>query len=545
MILALEQVKENFNNPDPRIKVAKESYAKNIMHIHGVNISEYLKQVEGLENDTKIALRKKLALSNKALFSDLLRNTDKIFSAKGGSKDYLIDNENTKKEFKLKLNNIVEGLSLSKWLQNFWLDGVHTDANGLIFVEHKDGEAYPTHKSIDTIRDYKQNGQKVEYVIFEPKKIERNGRIVEIFRVYDDESDRLYIKESDNEIKKVEDEGTEFTNPWGYVPARLISDLIDPLSEFKKTYIHEEIELADQYLRENSIKTLFKYHHGFPYFWMYLSYCSTCKGMGYIKGTDSQSQVACPSCKGTKYAVKKDVSDVTYLRPPQSNDQPVLTELAGYVVPPIETWRQMTEELSMLRSMIEYSHWGTHITVEKSAKTATEVVANLEPINDRLNQYSDSLEIIERGITDILGDFYIGESYGGSSINYGRTYVIKGVNQLNEEYAKLKRDNAGLNLLNEKLKEIIHSKYENDNTNLVINLKLMQIEPLVHNTISGAKGIATPQMYNEKLFYNDWLTTKTRDELFMKDVKALKQELTQFTNEKIKTNGTVQKDSIS
>jgi len=65
---------------------AKEKHRKYLLHVHGKNTAEYLIQINGLEDNTKIKLRKKLSRSNKDLFADILNNTTKIFTANGGTK---------------------------------------------------------------------------------------------------------------------------------------------------------------------------------------------------------------------------------------------------------------------------------------------------------------------------------------------------------------------------------------------------------------------------------------------------------------------------
>ena len=549
MILTDEQVKLRFENPDKRIEEAKKLHKKQIMHVHGVGVTEYLTHIEGLENQSKINLRRKLARSNKSLFADLLRSTDKVFKAKGGSKYYDLP-KNKEKDFTDKLSNVSQGLSLSKWLENYWLDKYVTDENSLIFVEHKDNVAYPTYKSILTIRDYVQKGQDVEYVIFEPH-IEDKEKDVKYFRMYDDSGDYIFMLKGKTftRLENTKEEKFRFEYPWGYVPAKITSDLIDPLTEFKKSAINEQIELADEYLRENSIKTLYKYHHGFPLFWQYAPTCQSCGGSGEIIKDGNESgqtyNAQCHACHGTGYNYKKDVSDVTWVSPPEDKEQPVITELAGYIVPPIDSLTMMTDELSLLRRLIIYSHWGVENNEEKNVQTATEIERNLEPMEDRLNKYSNSLEIIETGITNILGEYYYGESYKGSSIHKGRNYIVKSVNILTEEYKALKSSKAGLNLLNKKLKEIVHAKYQNDPTNLLINLKLIQVEPMVHNTIGESKTIGTYDMYTQKLYYNDWLTTKADEDLIKQEVKDLKEELKLFTKESISNENVqeVQSDS--
>ena len=381
----------------PEIVELKKEHKKLVMHVHGVGVEEYLAKIEGLENETKIALRRKFARSNKDLFADILRPTDKIFNSQGGSKNYSFKNKSSKDKFIDQLSNVSDGYSLAQWLQMFFVDKITVDPNGLFFVEHENNLAYPTYKSILSIYDYQCSGRGVDWVIFEPKDFGEYKTV----RVYDELNDYTY-KYSENELTLIE----TYPNIWGYVPAFTCSDRINPLTGLKQSTIYEQVELADEYLRENSIRILTKYHHGFPMFWQYAPTCTTCGGTGFKDGE------VCPVCKGSKHALKKDVSDVTYLKQPETNETPTIApDIAGYVVPPIESLEQMNSDQKLLRDTIYFSHWGTVINREDTEKTAFEVALNTQPMQDRLNQYTNSLESTEKYFTDIFGDYYYNGDY--------------------------------------------------------------------------------------------------------------------------------------
>lgn len=529
-ILDDKQVLALFNEKSKPIEAMKEEHKKLLMHVHGVGVAEYLTKVEGLENELKVSIRKRLARSNKDLFADILRPTDKIFNSQGGLKTYSLKDKSEKEALADKLSQIYEGNSLSQWLGMYFIDKLTVDPNGLFFIEHKDNEPYPTYKSIATIRNYKVKGRKVEWVIFEPFKVKTSTLEKELFRMYDDSGD--YIFEVNNGSITRKEIGGEnpvsFQNPWGYVPAITCSDLVNTLTNYKKSTIYEQVELADEFLRENSVKTLFKYHHGFPMFWQYMTACQHCKGTGFIDGKE------CPVCKGTKYATKKDVSDVTYLRQPESKDDPtVAPDLAGYVVPPIESWKQMTEELKLMRDMIYFSHWGTIINREDKEKTAYEVAINTQPMQDRLNKYTDSLEQTERMLVDIIGEYYYGQSYEGCSINYGRNYIVKSPNQYLTEYLEEKSKNASYSVLNPKLEMYYNALYANDELSRIYHIKLMYVEPWVHNTITEVLGWNIGDTA-AKLYYNDWVSKQKKEDIITKDIATLQKELEEYAEQEYK-----------
>lgn len=523
-MLTKEQVLQLLKEPQRDvIKAMKKEHMHLLMHVHGVNVTEYLTQVEGLESDEKIKLRKKLARSNKDLFSDILRPTDKIFNSQGGSKTYRFKTENNKENFIKSLSTISEGYSFSEWMQQFFVDKIIVDPNGLFMAEHKDNKVYPTYKSILSVYDYQLTGRLVDWVIFEPIDFGKAKKV----RVYDELFDYTYIYENDN-LTLVKEE--TFKNPWGYVPAFTCANRINPLTGLKQSMIYEQVEIADEYLRENSIKTLFKYHHGFPVFWMYAPTCTACGGTGF------KDAKVCPVCKGSKHAVKKDVSDIIFLKQPSAADSPTIApDIAGYVVPPIETWRQMTDELKLLRDTIYYSHWGTVINREDTEKTAFEVALNTQPMQDRLNQYTNSLETTESYFVDILAEYEFKGDYEGCSINYGRNYIIKSPNQYLSEYLEEKTKKASNSILNGKLEMYYNALYANDEFNRVFSIKMMYVEPFVHNDISEVQGWDIEgQLKYEKIYYNQWLSNLKKDEIISKTVPELQAELTEYVSGKYK-----------
>lgn len=542
MVLDEAKVLQKYKNPDPRIAIAKEDHKVLLVHVHGIGTAEHLDKIEGFENEKKFKLRKKFARSNKDFFSKLFRHADKIFSAQGGSTIYGLKDEIKRAKLQSLLYKVNNGISLDKWLENIWLDKLATDPNGLILFEHKDGIPYPTYKSILTVRDYVQNGQGVDYVIFEPYR--RDEEAGEFVRVYDDEGDKTYLINGD-EIKLLENSDGEqfnFPNPWGYVPAIICSDLINPITELRKSTIYEQIELAEEYLRDNSIKSIYKKLNGFPISWMYAPACEACKGTGLTKDLK-----VCPVCNGSKHSVSRDVSDILLIKQPTSTDSPVIApNISGYVSPDLDTLGKMTEEIQLLDDAMTYSHWGTIIRTDDVSKTATEVFVNAQPVEERLKKYSDSYEIVKKHAIDIVGEYLFGDEYTGTSFNAGRTYGVKGVAQLTKEYTDLKAAKVGQGELNAKLNELINAKYANDSFSLTVAKKLAAVEPFVHSTIEEVQAMELGEItYLRKCYYTEWTTTIDQDYIFKTDAAKLREELTTYViliQTKMQENAKVQND---
>jgi len=202
------------------------------------------------------------------------------------------------------------------------------------------------------------------------------------------------------------------------------------------------------------------------------------------------------------------------------------------------------EQLQRLDESANFAQWGTVVKQEDVSRTATEVFINAQPVEDRLNKYSDSYEIITRYLIDMIGEYLFQDAYKKTIFNAGRNYIVKGVNQLTKEYTDLKNQKAGITLLDNKLQELIDAKYKNNAIQLVIEQKLSLVEPFVHNTIEEVKAMDLPEiLYMRKVFYNDWLGEQKQDYLFSTQIEKLKESLTVYTTTKIKEYATLQNDS--
>ena len=214
---AIEKIKKH-QTLTPEWKLMRE-YSKELKSlVNGTDfLDELICKIEGIESANKAKARSKYSKNIKSMFSRLFQPIDNIYYATGGLKDYDIK-ESIKKEFLSKIANIRDNKTLSEWVQQNAVQLLNTDPNGLIFIEYKDSDAYPTYKSIDAIRYYKSKGQIVDYVIFEPYIKETKT----YWRIVDDTKDRLFLQ-SGNEFSLVEEK--IFDNPFGQVPALICSNI--------------------------------------------------------------------------------------------------------------------------------------------------------------------------------------------------------------------------------------------------------------------------------------------------------------------------------
>jgi hypothetical protein len=536
MILDIEQIKKILTS-DPNkavIDFAQQMRRDLVVHVFGDGLSDYITQINTFENDYQYNARKKYGRSNKDIMERLTRPIDKVFSANGGSVFYDLP-EKQSQQLKNYLKNTENGLSLRKWIEQYWKPAYLADPMGLVFIEiDEKGEAYPTYKSSNEIKSYKLNGRHIDYVIFNVDKNEYSKYITVyndnnmlqksiFYRVVDDEKD-IIIK-YDGNVTIIEDE--TYVNYFGHVPSIINSDLpkigtinfISPLDTI--------IEIANEYLRECSVKSVYKLLHGFPKYWEYQSQCSECKGTGLVGGEK------CVACGGTGVKLKQDVSDVKRLPIPTENDKSIAPYVAGYIVPPIEAWARMNEELKDLETIMFTTLWGTKQLENADNNTATGKFVDTQPINERLYKFSDAAEVIETYITDNIATLYFGDLYKGSSISYGRRFQIESPDTLWEKYKNARLAGAPISALDDMLKEYLQAKFENHSIELQKQLKLMDIEPFVHYTMIQVQTLNITNLDKaKKLYFQDFIRTLTDNEIIILEKEILEQKLTEYAQER-------------
>lgn len=531
MKLDIDQIIQIIKTECPEhIKKAKKKQVVLDVHINGNNVDKYLKQIEGHENQTQYELRKKLATSNKYLFANLLRPVDKVFSARGGSKTFSIEGEKSEELFKEQIQDVRYGMGARKYLQMVQANKYYSDPAGIMLFEiSKDGKkTYPTLKSIQSIRNYHAEGRKLEWVLFEPyKKVNEQGveSSEEYFRLIDDANDYLFVKDGED-VKLLEDETYE--NPWGEVPAIVNSDQISSDLTYSDSPVDVVVELADKYLRTNTIKNIHEFLHGFPFFWMYQKKCDSCKGTGEVNGG------ICKSCGGSGASLKRDVSDVTLLKTPTHKDAPTIApNVAGYVVPPLDIPKEQREELGWLWQMMHFSIWGTSFEAQDN-ETATGRFLDVQPVNDKLGEFSDCFEYTEKRMYDLIGKFYLADNYKGAFVNYGRRYMMESPDAIWKKYIDAKSNKAPKTSLNHLLNQYYQSEFMNDLEMLNIMSKGMKLEPFVHDAVEEIKDYITDDEVFKKVYFSEWWENLDENFILVSSLEVLTKNFNDYVQEKEK-----------
>lgn len=512
---------------NPHAKEFKEmkAYAdKLIMHNTGRHKDKYIEKMDYFEKPELLELRKKYSPTNEDFFGRLHRPLDKVFNAKGGSANYYLP-DSQKGQLLGILKDVHNGYSMKMWLRTFWMPAYNYDPNGLVFMEVGDGVSYPTYKCIEDIYTYPiTNARELPYVIFCVDKKEVMYPIdeehVKYYRVVDDATDRLV--EWDGENAKVID---EYTNFYGKVPAIKTGNIYDSVKGWFVSPDDSIIDMADQFMRERSVLTMFVLHHGFPIKWAYKSKCPTCQGTGKLAAD------ACPSCNGSTLKSKFDVAETIGIPVPTSKDDPILApDIAGYVSPPIDSWKEMVNSLDEKYRSAHFSRWGTHQQEDSSNETATGRFIDVQPVNESLGYTSDAAEDMDKWITDMLGMFYFEGSYKGCEVNYGRRFLIESPDEIWAKYQDARKNGvASIGSLNNLLMQYIMSEYQSDSMEMIRQIKMMKLEPFVHMTVEQAKNnVTNPLDYNKKLYFGEWINQLGENDLIIKDYKTLNAEFTDY-----------------
>ena len=532
MILELNEILTKVKKPtnEEIILDSRIRHASLRLHVNGVGVEDAIEQLSGLESEEQEKLRRRLIRSTRATFSTLLRPFDQVFSANGGSVFYDIKDP----AFATYIGELGGGVGLRTWLKNRWKNKFMTDPNGVILVEvDEEGNAEPSYKSIDVIRDYAYTGVALDYIIFEPKKgsemdpvdgveFKEDGKY---YRVIDDEYDRIVLIEGEKYIEEIEE--LTIPNLWKRVPGILCSDIDQPESDGKMSPVEEVIDVANELLRDTSIHSVYKALHSYPLFWAYLPDCSHCDGLG-----KDEAGGTCKYCKGHKKDLRKDVSKILGLEPP-GEGEPNLAPPGGYVQPDIASWTEQRSELDWLKREMHYTLWGTHTREDATNETATGRFIDAQPVHSRLDDFATTTEKLEQILTDLIGE-YMFKGYKGSSVSYGRRYLIETPEQVWNRYQEAREKGAPRSTLDYLLTLFYEVEFKHQRMQLDLHVKLMYVEPWVHLT---EKEVMQLPIASEdkamKIYYDEWRKTMSDGDIIIKPVEALKKLLENYVADKV------------
>jgi len=583
------------NRPNKkRIAAAKKYNKKLMMHLHGKGVKESLKRLEYFENTDIYKSRVEYAMSNVDMFERLLREENQVFTARGGSQSFRLPED---KQLKMKeyVSNMVYDQSLRKWMSNFAINAYRADPMGLIVMEIEQApsegaenveggkpidyglqmpKCYPVYRSIQEVWEYKNVGQKLDYVCFlltNDELIEYGIKTVsndapqfdmlgdykkeeKYYRFIDDEKDVIVERVSGNRFVEAQLQGAPnpIPNPWKRCNAFVVSDILmftDPQST--DTPLSKVVELADAYLKGRSVRDLQKAYHGFAKAVEPLLKCSSCGGDGIIHRNGSGEGVTkgrpCPECtpagasRGTGYKLRTKVSDVAKFPIEMIADANFdYKKIFGYVTPDIDSWDKQDESIYTLERELYVTYYGVaNAKIETNGsktleRTATEVVADLAPKFARLNSTADWCENTENKIVEFLGEYYFPDEWGGSETAYSRDYIFQTPDTILKTYYDMKANGMTDSMLDDQYKKYIKALYQANPFLQDIYLKKFAVEPFPHLLASDVeKSTCVTEVDKlKKRYFGEWEETITDAMWLTKDRAVLDKMLTEYAQAK-------------
>lgn len=543
MILTPEQIKDFIEKPqNAHLETYRSAQETFDLYFNGGDVAAEIEKINSYENQQQKDLRTKVARSPKDVIDRLLKPFHKAFSASGGSQVIKLGAESRNEEFATMLSALPSDISLVKWVEDYWLEAYVTDPNGVILIE-SDSEgkiAYPTYKSVQYVRDYLVIWDKFEYLILDVgKRVIGNEdgqgeKEVQVYRVIDHQIDNLYYIDN-NELKSydTEEEPGVLNHGKGFVPALLVSDIVDKRTEGRRSFFDKVSDLLKEYLRESSVLSIFKFLHAYPKYWQYVTKCTKCKGVGEVKDTEGVA-VTCSSCGGSGYKIKSDVSDGIHLPLPRLGDDPVIApNVAGYTSPPIDYWDKAEASLEKLEKKMELAIIGTHLEEEKS-NTATGRFIDVQPVDTALHRFSESAEGVAQTIARYMARWLWGlDEKDEVTLKFGKRFIFEHPDTLWDKYVDARDRKSPVSALDFLYKEYLRAQYQNDEPMFEQKMKEFYLEPMVHFTVEQVDKISSvggSEAVKRKLLFSDWLSTKPD---FGKEVEVLRGEFEAFVQAEI------------
>ena len=302
------------------------------------------------------------------------------------------------------------------------------------------------------------------------------------------------------------------------------------MTGWKKSPIDAQIELLDKYVTSNSVLNIAEFFHNYPQQFIYVDECQRCNGTGNIGTIDRWEE--CPECENGK-AERKDPTDIIKLRVP-TKDQQKIDPPSGFIYMPTEPWELMTKAVDRTWNRIFFTHSGTVVSREGKNETATGRFIDAQPVNNRLNKYSKSIEQAHTAIANFLGKFYFPLTFEKAFIQYGRRYLIETPDQIWEKYLNAKKQEAPVTTLNILLEQYLESEFRENETMLDIEKKKVLLEPWVHwdvKTVRASQTISDEDK-QKKEFFGEWVKTKTPEDIEKTSLEELAADLDAYVASK-------------
>lgn len=418
----------------------------------------------------------------------------------------------------------------------YWMnDAIYTDFNGFAMVEVpakttkgivRDGiesttgdTPYIIFKAIEDVHDFKCNGRKIEYLILNYgdktiKDYDGKQQFVKMFRVIDDVKDQIWVIR--NSEPMLDEDNKVINNTLGYVPAIQIGDLLyNTLNDYIKTScIHQVQPQLNDYMTRHAEHVSSEVQHAYPILAIKGTKCNYVSPEGYAcsKGkimNAMRQEVNCPRCGGAGATVIRNASEVVII--PELDKQGKAYDpgsVGQYIVPPTEILRHQAEELDALESTILYSGTGIAKALAKSSiQTATEIVLNIKPLEDKISSVLDNIEFVETFLTNAIGEMVNPKEYKGCEVHYGRKLNIRDENLILNEIEQSKRAGMPVSYIRTLLQELNATRNRNSRQDMERGFMLLDLEPMATYSLKEIleSEYASDEMKCYKMNFDDYV----------------------------------------
>ena len=530
------------------------------MHVTGKGAKEFLELIDTYETNAQKKLREKLLKSNRSLFSFILRPTDKVFTAKGGSINFNLPQQ-TVTFIKDRVSDVADGFDIKKYLKKVVKKQYVIDPNGILFIDIDSVgklETYIINSS--NILWYSNKGNKVNGLIFEPTKRELSEDQKKEFKAVSTErlkieEDKMYYRVIDEKLDRifVNDGGTvtevvtsRLDNFFGFVPAIILGDEKDPNTDLFESIIGDIVEDADMFLRRVSVTNVHEMAHLYPRYWSYEQACTRCEGEGTVKTITSAAGVSpvtfdeatCVSCGGGGSKTRTNPDDEIVLQTPMEGEPVIAPDVAGYVQPDLESAKFYVELIEKARNTMFQAMWGTTYEQGGKRETATGRFLDAQPVQDRLRDISDTFARFHKFMLDCYGKVLLNNPRYETSVSYGTRYILESADDMLDKYIEGSRENISEVTILDLKNRYFEAEYQNDVIELIKRKKLLKVEPFPTMRIKDVvevDGLSEDQK-NRKLYYSEWVSSLNDAQLYFLTEDELRKSLTLFIKESTNTN---------
>ncbi len=509
-MLDKEQIKEKITNPVSKadLEAGIVNQNKHKLHITGQGYNDNLRQLKGFE--AKADYNARVQLTDPAtirLTAIILDNLNRWATNQGTVRAIKWKQKEQGKEFKKVLDQVWRGNSLEDFISTFYKEAIYQEMEGFLLVtkpqiiDNKtilregveipwDGKAldpYLIFIAAEDVKDFNGIGDKLEYIIIKLGD-DHNGK--KMYRVIDEGQDIIVVDNKDS-IGIL----SEVKNELGYVPAIQISNIAKSLrnDKVKTSPINHVLSDLNRYMKKDSDLIIQMVRHMYPKLAAVVTACKQCNGDGY-NIEDIDTKIKCPDCNGTGKIIP--ISRDGIMGIPQylgEGHTAYPGSPASYITPDNDSLTTAINDLTKLGLDILYSATGDKNLIVEGLETATENLINFKGLEDRIAEIIPMVESREEFIIKTVAKMHVDfvNGFEGVAVRYGRRLTVRGESQILTEIEGAKTAGMPISHVEALQKELIYTKYKNNNVELNRQLLLCDVEPLNGYTVEEVLDIVS------------------------------------------------------